>query len=585
MIHWRTFSVLLITLSWGCGTTAPEQKQVKPEATIEPTPSLEKETPDPSTGQSDANTPPLLFNKSDEANRLADEGMGALQNYNFVDATKKLKESMVFSQPTDRTRHALIAAYLRSGNVIGAMNQTQDWINAAPDDSTALTMRVKTLLRANRKTEADSLVSQFLSKHPDNLEIRNLQARVDLMMGFPKRAIRRSAEVMKKDEVNIDAVINIARAYLQLKKSDLTLYVVDQGLSVKKVPELYHIMAQVYIQRKSWQRAVAALRECLKLAPDFPEGLNNLGVVYQQVGDYSSAIAQLEKATQVAPGMLSSHLNLGNAYRGTKQFKKAESAYLAALKLDQSYADAYFNLGILFFENQVSGLNDEVRLQKAVTNFNQYKLLSGSELKRKDPVDDYIDEAKRMIAEVKRMREEEMKQPPVDETPVDSSEPVTDPTSGEQPLESPDVAPVNAPEPATTPEPVPEPATTPEPVPEPATAPEPVPEPAITPEPVPEPATAPEPVPEPSITPEPVPEPAITPEPVPEPTITPEPIPDPAPTPQPAPEPLPNPETVPEEKPDDVPEVEPLPSPDELPVPEDIPVPESSSLDSARGMR
>jgi len=537
---------LLLILSWSCATTAPEKKTEAPPALVEAPPA----SPNPVEPESKDAATPMLVDRSSEAKRLSDEGINALTNYDFVTATKKLKESLVFDKGNNQIRHALIAAYLRKGNVIEAMNHSQDWLESSPDSPVALDMRVRTLIRANRKSEADNLVSQYLAKHPNDLTIRNLQARIDLIMGFPKRAIRRSSEVMKKDEVNVGAVINIARAYLNLRKMELALYVVDQGLSVKKHPDLYHIMSQIYIERGDWQRAEAALRECLNLTPDFPEGLNNLGVVYQQVGDYNSAIVQLEKATQVAPGMLSAHLNLGNAYRGIKQFEKAEQSYSAVLKLDQSYADAYFNLGILFFENQVEGIDDEQRLQKAVTNFNQYKLLAGAAVNRKDPVDNYINEAKRMIEEVRRMREEEMKQPaPEYEVPMDSTEPAKETT------------PMDAPEPNKQPEPNEQP----------------------------EPNKQPEPNEVPVPTDNPTKQPVTTPKPIPQPEPIPEPLPEPIPKVEPMPEPLPNTQPVPQQKPDEEPEnepgVEPLPNPDELPVPEDIPVPQSSSLDSVGGMR
>jgi tetratricopeptide (TPR) repeat protein len=571
----RTIMALVLVLLWGCGTTAPPRKEEKPAPPpeIETPPSVDGAATLPLAGQPPGIAPPVVFDKMEEARRLSEEGLSALNSYDFEGATKKLKESMVFNAGNDAVQHALIAAYLRQNNVIDATNQSQRWIVSSPDNPAALQMRVRVLIRAQRKNEADSLIAQYLSKHPDDLSIRNLQAHIDLLMGFPERAIRRSAEVMKKDEVNIGAVINIARAYLVLRKYELALYVVDQGLGVNKHPELYYIMARIYISRKNWQRADASLRECLNLLPDFPEALNNLGVVYQQVGDYHSAVTQLEKATQVAPGMRSAHLNLGNAYRGLKRFAEAEKSYTAALTLDMRYADAYFNMGILFFEHQVPGLDDEQRLLKAVTNFNQYKLLAGAQLARKDPVDQYIAEAKRMIEEVRRMREEEMKQPPPEEPPFEASEPVEVGTPESQPVDQP------ADEPAT--ESVGDPGFQPAPVDEPETVPEPIPapipegEPVKVPEPVP--AAEPEPIPETFPVPEPVPEPV--------PAAEPEPIPETFPVPEPVPQPIPQPVPETEPVPDPLPDVEPLPSPDELPVPEDIPAPESESLDSAGGIR
>ncbi|MFT5430352.1 MAG: tetratricopeptide (TPR) repeat protein [Myxococcota bacterium] len=508
-----------------CATTQTNTSEAPPEATLPK-----------------ANQPPPRLNRTEEAANLRASGLAALKATDYETGIKNLKESLVYEK-TDEVRYALCAAYLRAGQVPKALAVSQRWLVDKPDSKNALRLKVRALLRSNRADDARLALESFRTKFPDDLDLENLAVEVRIVLGLHRQAIRDSAEVLKKDEINIGAMRNVARAYLALGNTDLALFVIAQALKSGPDPLMSYMLGQVYIEKKNWQLAEAALLDSLKELPEFPEALNNLGVVYQEVGDYPSAVASLEKATQVAPGFRPAFLNLGNAYRGQKQFVPARDAYERAITLDEAYSPAWFNLGILYFESPIEGMDDERRLELAVKHFSEYKRTAASDAPRKDPVDDYIAEARRMIASAKQMKLEQLQNPDDDEG--DGSEGHGSEGNGSEGDGSGDPEPAPA-EPAPA-EPAPaEPAPA-----EPAPAEPEVPEPEVPEPEVPEPET-----PEPEV-PEPTPD-----VPAPEPEPTPSPAPEPAPAPE--PEPVPEPEPAPE----------PVPEPEVAPEPEDIPVPE-----------
>jgi tetratricopeptide (TPR) repeat protein len=471
------------------------------------------------------------INASDEADRLTQEGISSIEAFAFEEGVRKLKESLVFSADQPEVRQTLVGVYLRLGRVVDALNVTEEWLRAQPNDEVAVQFRTFVLMRAGRLRDARGVVQGYLQNQPNNLAIRNLLARVFVMMGFHEKAIRESTTVLKADQVNVEAMTNVARTYLAQQKADLAQFVIVQALQVAETATLYHLLSRVYIGLENWQQAEAYLRKATELDGDFPEAFNNLGVVYQRVGDYPSAVDSLEQAVRVAPGYREGYLNLGNAYRGLKEFTKAQGAYEQALTVDDRYADAYFNLGILFFENEIEGMDETRRLQLVVENFNKYKRVIGSMIPKNDLADQYIEEATRLIKELREQKENEMKEPSSDDELGSEEEDGASEDSDEESEESPA-------------EPV-------EPEEEPA---EPEEEPSV--EPVEPPAEPVEPEEEPPV--EPV-EPPI--EPV-EPPIEPvepeeEPQPGDSPDPEPITEPLPEPE-----------------DPDEVPEPDDIPVPD-----------
>ena len=61
----------------------------------------------------------------------------------------------------------------------------------------------------------------------------------------------------------------------------------------------------------SYQEAVEACKEAIRLRPDFAEAYCNLGVVYAKLGDYQEALGALEEAIRLRPDDVRARYNLG----------------------------------------------------------------------------------------------------------------------------------------------------------------------------------------------------------------------------------------------------------------------------------
>lgn len=97
-------------------------------------------------------------------------------------------------------------------------------------------------------------------------------------------------------------------------------------------------------------RSAEAERGFRELAAKYPElgGAHaNLGLILRNAGKHDESIAALEQAVKVSPKQPLFHNQLGVSYRHKGEFQKARKAYEQAIALDEGYADAHLNLGVL----------------------------------------------------------------------------------------------------------------------------------------------------------------------------------------------------------------------------------------------
>ncbi len=110
-------------------------------------------------------------------------------------------------------------------------------------------------------------------------------------------------------------------------------------------------------------RAIAAYRRALELAPGSPGALNGLGVALKTQGHLEEAIDCYQQAVARQPKMAEAHNNLGNALVQNGQADEALACYRQAIVLVPDYVDAHANLG--------NALRELGRLDEAISAYNR----------------------------------------------------------------------------------------------------------------------------------------------------------------------------------------------------------------------
>lgn len=239
----------------------------------------------------------------------------------------------------------------------------------------------------------------------------------------PSEAVRQSRFALAVDETSIDAMITLAHANIQKRYYDQALDVLEKAVERggAKRREIHFLFGVVYDRTDEHDKAFAAYKRAVALSPDYTSGLMNLGVHYLRNQRYTEAAEVYEKLTgSLKYQSAAAWTNLGSAYRGrsgqfgigneaarNQMILRAEQTYKRAISRNKTYANAYFNLGLLYLDSDpfpAAGgkeLDNLRRLRRAKSYFDQYRRLPGADAKR---VDDMAATAQKLIEREERVR-------------------------------------------------------------------------------------------------------------------------------------------------------------------------------------
>ena len=107
-------------------------------------------------------------------------------------------------------------------------------------------------------------------------------------------------------------------------------------------------LAGIRLQQRKYDEAEVLLQKCLFYAPDNDAVNYRLGVCYFQQNKLNEALASFEKAAAKKKDNARTHHYLGIITSKQGNRTRAESEFTSALAIDPNYADAYFNLAVLY---------------------------------------------------------------------------------------------------------------------------------------------------------------------------------------------------------------------------------------------
>ena len=229
-------------------------------------------------------------------------------------------------------------------------------------------------------------------------------ARAALASATPdgETALREARLALQIDAANIDAAAMVAFAYYHKKLYDTAELVLDDLFkrdTAKQNANVYYVYGLVYDHTNRPDQAVLSFKKAVELNPSHASALVNLGVHQLQNSQYAEARSSFERlVNQFARGDAVTLTSLGSAYRGhaadyptgtpdrDDNVRRAEAAYKRALQANSSYGPAYYNLGLLYLDNDpFPGLPDTLlRLNTAKGYFDQYKNMPSLDMKLYD---------------------------------------------------------------------------------------------------------------------------------------------------------------------------------------------------------
>lgn len=168
-----------------------------------------------------------------------------------------------------------------------------------------------------------------------------------------------SAEVAGMfDVIDTMAVFNAALCYEKSGDVDLACarYKTCGGFGYQ-VPNVYLFVANLLRQDGRVEEALTELQAARELFPREQSLIIEELNIYLESKDYERAENNLKLAAEGDPTNEILWFSLGSVYDNLGKSDLAAEAYLKALELDGSYFDANYNLGAMYFNEAVQGIN------------------------------------------------------------------------------------------------------------------------------------------------------------------------------------------------------------------------------------
>jgi tetratricopeptide (TPR) repeat protein len=242
----------------------------------------------------------------------------------------------------------------------------------------------------------------------------------------PDSALREARQALQIDAANVDAAAMVAFAYYHKKLYDTAELVLDDLFkreAAKQNANVYYVYGLVYNQTTRPEQAVLSFKKAVELNPNHASALVNVGVHQLQNSQYAEARQTFERlVNQFRRNDAITLTSLGSAYRGhaadypaaspdhDDNVRRAEAAYKRALQSNASYGPAYYNLGLLYLDNDpFPGLPDPLlRLNTAKSYFDQYKNMPNVDIKL---YDDRMKDVSRAIKRAERLQKQKKGKP------------------------------------------------------------------------------------------------------------------------------------------------------------------------------
>ncbi len=285
-------------------------------------------------------------------------------------------------------------------------------LDANPELAPAARNLARLRVRRGEAADAEKDLWDRLSRAPESIALRLALSDALLAEGTLDRAEDEARRVLKADEKNVAAMVNLATVYHQRKRHELAKMVLENARQVDaQDPAVWNRLGFVELALANRPQALEDFKTAASLRADYAEAHANYGAMLADAEDFEAAVQELELAVKYAPRAAAAWLNLGNAYRGVKQFEKAEAAYRKAEQLDGTMVEVQYDLAVLYLDGEKLGTPTLQRLEQAVGFFDAYEGKGGKEARvaeyRKDAARAIDREKKRLAREEKdRLRRE-----------------------------------------------------------------------------------------------------------------------------------------------------------------------------------
>ncbi len=213
---------------------------------------------------------------------------------------------------------------LAKGDDVKSKSLADELTKSHANDPKVAMLNAALLVRANRTDEAVDTLQKAVKNTPDNVQLRLMLARTSIMKGDKGAAETNFREASRIDPKSVEAQQGLAElANARADWSQLTQVANNVMANRPDYPEAYLWRGAAEANQKDYGKAEADYQTALKLNPNSPLALTQLGELRLRQGHGAEAVPYLERALEKNPN--DSHA-LGLLVSNDLQQKQPEKA-------------------------------------------------------------------------------------------------------------------------------------------------------------------------------------------------------------------------------------------------------------------
>jgi tetratricopeptide (TPR) repeat protein len=187
-------------------------------------------------------------------------------------------------------------------------------LRAEPDDVHALCGLSRCMGKMGRPADGLELATRAAALAPESDWPHRLRSAHLLLLGRPRLALDAAWAALALDPGGFVAMLSVLEAQVALRSgpaaADMAKAMVE---SHPGEPESHNAVGRAAMLRRDWDRAEAAFREALRVAPQEPVYQSNLAVALERRGRRREAMHHFRRAVETDPGNATARRQLAHA--------------------------------------------------------------------------------------------------------------------------------------------------------------------------------------------------------------------------------------------------------------------------------
>jgi tetratricopeptide (TPR) repeat protein len=270
-----------------------------------------------------------------------ERGELALQRRQPAAARAAFEEAVRLDRTNHDARVGLVSADIAERNMPAALARVAGWRSEAPDDVRLKVLAARVDIMAGKPAEAERLLRDVITVNASELEAYDLLGRLYISQGQTDRAVAEYKALAAKSRAPAGALTMIGliqesrgdRAAAKKQYEDVLAIDPRSGVAANN-------LAWMYAEDGRVDDAIRLATVATEELRGRPEADDTLGWAYYHRGTMTRAIAAFERAIEKAPERPVYHYHLGLALDKAGSGEKARAAFKRALSFKTDFTGA-----------------------------------------------------------------------------------------------------------------------------------------------------------------------------------------------------------------------------------------------------